>query len=290
MNLDFKYENFDWKKYILINRLPINKKEDAWKHWNLCGKQEERAITIINNSLVHQARLGNLFFINLAVHFICLKNKLKFTYKYYNQFKNLGIDLFIGKNEFKENFILTDDNFFLILINDEPLNKNLLIKNNMWCQSREFCQYLREYFHLKKIKNKILNKNIFKHRYNNNNDVFIHVRLGDIENKLNKSFEYYNKILEKMKFNQGYISSDTISSPICQQLINNYNLKIIQENEEKTIMFASTCNNLILSGGTFSWLIAFLAYYSKNIYYPIDNKNKWYGDIFIYPEWIGISD
>jgi len=55
-------------------------------------------------------------------------------------------------------------------------------------------------------------------------------------------------------------------------------------------MFASTCNNLILSGGTFSWLIGFLAFYSKNIYYPLDNKNKWYGDIFIFPEWTGIEE
>ena len=51
-------------------------------------------------------------------------------------------------------------------------------------------------------------------------------------------------------------------------------------------MFGSTCNTIILSGGTFSWLIGFFAYYSKNINYPINN-NKWYGDIFIFNNWIG---
>lgn len=290
MTKEISFEKFDWKKYVIINHLTIKEKEEAWNHWQLYGNPEGRAISLINNSRVHHARFGNLFFINLAVHFLCLKSKLKFDYKYFDKFKNLGIDLFIGKKEFKENFTLTDDNFFFELLNENPLNKNLMIKNDTWFQTRDFCLFLREYFNLKKIKGKIISKNIFKKRYKNNNDVFIHVRLGDIENKWNNSFEYYDKILEKIKFEKGYISSDTISSEICQKLIKKYNLNLFLENEEKTIMFASTCNNLILSGGTFSWLIAFLAFYSKNIYYPLDNKNKWYGDIFIFPEWTGIEE
>jgi len=290
MAKEIPYDKFDWKKYIIINHLIIKNKEDAWNHWKLYGNPEGRAISLINNSRVHHARFGNLFFINLAVHFICLKNKLKFDYKYYDQFQNLGIDLFIGTNEFKETFTLTDENFFEELLSENVLFQNLMVKNDTWCQTREFCLYLREYFQLKKIKGKVVNKNIYKDRYNSNNDIFIHVRLGDIENKWNNSFEYYDKILEKTEFTIGYISSDTISSDICQKLIIKYNLNIIEENEEKTIMFASTCNNLILSGGTFSWLIAFLAFYSKNIYYPLNNKNKWYGDIFIFPEWSGIKE
>ena len=290
MAKEIPYDNFDWKKYVIINYLTVKSKEEAWNHWKMYGNLEGRAISLINNSRVHQARFGNLFFINLAVHFICLKNKLKFDYKYYDQFQNLGIDLFIGTNEFKETFTLTDDIFFDLLLSENVLLKNIMVKNDTWCQTREFCLYLKEYFQLKKIKCKVMKKNIYKSRYRNNNDLFIHVRLGDIENKWNNSFEYYDKILEKIEFTTGYISSDTINSEICQKLIIKYNLNIVDENEEKTIMFASTCNNLILSGGTFSWLIGFLAFYSKNIYYPLDNKNKWYGDIFIFPEWTGIEE
>ena len=120
--------------------------------------------------------------------------------------------------------------------------------------------------------------------------MFIHVRLGDIENTWNNSYQYYDNIIQNISFNKGYISSDTINSDICIKLIKKYNLHIVDENEINTIMFASTCNNILLSGGTFSWLIGFLAYYSKNIYYPKDKKDKWYGDIFIFAEWIGISE
>jgi hypothetical protein len=70
---------------------------------------------------------------------------------------------------------------------------------------------------------------------------------------------------------------------MCIALINKYKLKIIKDTEVKTIMFGSTCKNIILSNGTFSWLVGLLGFYS-NIYYP-QIKNKWHGDIFVFPEW-----
>jgi hypothetical protein len=290
---EVNYENFDWKKYIIINHLHNNfkNKQDAWYHWTNFGEKEGRPFSLINNSRVHHARFGNLFFVNLVVHFICLKTKLKFDYKYYDEFKSLGIDLFIGDRTFEESLTLSDENFFLMMMmEDEEIHKNLIIKNNSWFQTIDYCIFLNEYFSIEKIRGKIIKKNIFKSRYKMNNDVFIHVRLGDIQDKGNNSFEYYNGILEKMSFDKGYISSDTINSEICMKLIDKYNLSIINENEVKTIMFATTCNNIVLSGGTFSWLIGFLAFYSKYIYYPIDKKDKWYGDIFIFDKWIGISE
>ena len=62
-----------------------------------------------------------------------------------------------------------------------------------------------------------------------------------------------------------------------------YNLKIIDYDEVNTIMFGSTCKHIVLSNGTFSWLIGFLAYYST-VYYP-KIIHKWHGDIFIFDSW-----
>ena len=62
---------------------------------------------------------------------------------------------------------------------------------------------------------------------------------------------------------------------------------MVDYDEAKTIMFGSTCDKLILSGGTFSWLIGFLAFFSKNIYY-IEFEKKWYGEIFSFSKWIKI--
>jgi hypothetical protein len=288
---EIDYNNFPWEEYIKINCLHnFQNKDDAWEHWINHGNKEGRPISILNNSRVHQARFGNLFFINMAVHLICLKSKLKFDYKYYELFKKLGIDLYIGYNTFKENLILSDNDFLNYIINSKSCDKNITINNEIWCQTSEFCLLLKEYFHLNKVKRKIINKNLYKNRYNNNNDLFIHVRLGDIANSINNSFEYYDNILKKISFNNGFIASDTIDSSICQKLIKKYNLHKIILNEVETIMFGSTCKYIVLSGGTFSWLIGFLAYYSKSIIYPKGKKNKWYGDIFIFDEWIGIEE
>lgn len=133
---------------------------------------------------------------------------------------------------------------------------------------------------------KILHANPFMMRYNNNNDVYVHVRLGDVTGIHSLPFEYYDTALSNLngEYNQGYISSDSIDHSICQQLIQKYNLKPINYDVVETIQFASTCRHLVLSLGTFSWLIGFFAYSSDDIQYPVDKK-PWHGNIFVFPEW-----
>jgi len=291
--LDIK-KNFDWLQYTQNNEDLnfIMDKRHAWYHWVVHGSQEKRNIEKIDNNyninttISHSGRFGNLFFVNMVVHLISKKYDLNIEYKYYDKFKNLGIELYIGKNTYKKNIYLTELNYF-DLINKKDDFTNIIINNNSWFHHYDFCLFLQIYFNKEKIKNNIIKNNKFKERYNNNNDIFIHVRLDDIENTLyNNNYEYYDNIINKYTFDNGYITSDNIKSNICVKLINKYSLKVIDLNEEETIMFGSTCNTIILSGGTFSWLIGFLAYYSKSINYPIQKK-KWYGNIFFFEKWIG---
>jgi hypothetical protein len=295
MAANVTYQNFDWKTYIKINddmiKSGVINKDLAWNHWVNHGIKEERPISALNNSRIHKARFGNLFFINMVAHFICLKSNLKFDYKYYDKFIKLGIDLYVGNRVFKETIVLNDDIFMNVIMDNTGNNhKNLVFINEMWCHKSNFCNFLKDYFSQEKIRGKVMEKNIFKQKYNNNNDLYVHVRLGDVENTKSSSYEYYDNIIKTISFHKGYISSDTIQSGLCQSLIKTYNLEVVNCDDIETIMFGSTCNNIVLSGGTYSWLIAFLAFYSKNIYYPKDKKNTWYGDIFIFPEWIGVSE
>jgi hypothetical protein len=242
-------------------------------------------LTPINTSFFHRGRLGNLFFVNMCLHFISKKNNLYCGYQFYEEIKQLGVELYIGEKTYDatSTIPLLDTNFFDFITGD-CINKNISIVNNMWCQTPEFARYLRSYFDEEKNKYNIITNNLYKERYNNNNDVFIHIRLGDIANEnFCQKIDYYNKVLSNIDFDNGYISSDSIDSYICKILIIKYNLKIIDYDEVNTIMFGSTCKHIVLSNGTFSWLIGFLAYYST-VYYP-KIIHKWHGDIFIFDSW-----
>jgi hypothetical protein len=301
INLKKKYkkilnikENFDWLKYVYDNNdlFHLIDEKTAWNHWVLHGQKENRAIhhitkgEPINTSEIHCGRFGNLFFVNMVLHFISKKYNLKTTYKYHEQFKKLGIFFYSGNKTYDQNIYLTELNYF-DLINKKKDFTNIIVTNNSWFQNYEFCLYLEIYFNEKKNKDKIIENNKFAERYNNNNDLFVHVRLDDVEKmSAHNSFNYYDIIISKCKFKNGYISSDSLDNLICINLIKKYSLKPVVMCEEETIMFGSTCNNIILSGGTFSWLIGFLAFYSKNINYPKNSEKKWYGNIFVYKDWI----
>lgn len=283
--MNILYENFDWEIYKKIN-LDLNyisNKDDAWLHWTTHGISEERPLSNINNTNTHNGRLGNLFFINMALHFISLKTNLQCRYKYINQFERLGIHLFSGNNIYNNDLILTDETF-LDIIKYGDTKHNIIIDNHNWFQTTDFCLFLKQYFNMHYPKLKIINSNIFKKRYDNNNDLFIHIRLGDVTDNIGNIRTYYERMLLETTYVTGYISSDSIENEMCKYFIDKYNLIIVNTCEIDTIMFGSTCNNIILSGGTFSWLIGFFAFYSTNICYP-NMKDRWYGEIFCFSDW-----
>ena len=53
----------------------------------------------------------------------------------------------------------------------------------------------------------IMSKNPFKQNYNNNNDVFLHIRLGDAI-KWNVGIHYYDRCLKMLKYDRIFIASD----------------------------------------------------------------------------------
>jgi len=228
----------------------------------------------------YEGRFGNKFFRNMSIHFIAKNNNLKVTYDSDYSFKRLGIELFSGANEYLKNTTLSDQNFYQYVNDELKINANIKLEGYM--QTKEFSRFLFKYFQNEEIQMKIKKSNPYASRYGNNNDVFIHVRLGDALCH-NPGFDYYDNVMSKIHFNDGYISSDTIQHNICKRLIQKYNLKIINTDEVDTIQFSSTCTHLILSNGTFSWTIGVLGFFS-NVYYP-KISTIWHGDIFSIDSW-----
>jgi hypothetical protein len=254
----------------------------------------------INCTVYSGGRFGNIFIRNFVAEYIAKKNNLKITYQNYDNFKKLGINLFIGTEIYNETLIITDEIIDSIIFNDDVFNKYALNRNIFfrqydynplnnndyaWCQTSSIVSYIRNVVNFEE---RVYNSNPYKERYNNNNDLFIHVRLDDIiELNFDVNYNYYDEIIEKIKnsnpFEKAYITSDSINNDICQRLIDKYNLIIYNSNEIDTLQFGSTCKSIVLSNGTFSWLLGLLSFRS-NIHYPTIKK-KWHGNIYVYPDW-----
>jgi len=135
----------------------------------------------------------------------------------------------------------------------------------------------------------MMEKNPFRTRYQVNNDACVHIRLDDIAH-FNPGLAYYQKTLSQLTFDKLYITTDQKDHDTIRQLISLYpTASVIEYDEIQTFQFASTCKHVILSHGSFSALIGYLAYFS-DIYYPEFESDKiWHGDMFSIPGWNKMS-
>lgn len=228
-------------------------------------------------------RLGNQIIRNVAVSIIAEKFNLKVDYKSVDSINKLGITLFNGINQYEKNEVLTDNNYLTILNSDSvDYNLNPVIA---FLQTKEITNLVYDYLHSDIVKSNIILKNNFRERYNNNNDLFVHVRLGDVKH-LNPGIQYYTNFINTIHFDNLYISTDSITHTLIKKLLAVYpSTRLIYYDETATIQFGSTCKHILLSHGTFSAIIGYLGFFST-VYYPQPAKREWHGDIFSIKNWI----
>lgn len=232
-------------------------------------------------------RFGNQFIRNLAVSFVAEKHNLCVNYSNKHLMDQIGLILFSGDNTYNDIVNLTDDNYFTIL-NQETLQSNLDAKYDFF-QTKNIINFLYNHIRGDLLKNSIINKNPFSNRYNTNNDLYVHIRLGDVESR-NPGVTYYINTIAAINYDNLYISTDDKTHIIIKEIIEKYqNTEILEYDEIETIQFASTCKHIVLSHGTFSSTIGYLAFFS-NINFPKYNTeyNWWHGDIFSIDGWNGI--
>lgn len=239
-----------------------------------------------NNST---CRLCNNVILNSVFSILASQNDLYIEYAYHDECEKLGIKLFCGINKYDKTIYITDSDVIQLINGTKDVKLESNIKNNgSYFQTKEISNYLFKYY-FPLFQDNIMLQNKFKSRYNSNNDIFIHIRLGDIT-YYNPGYEYYVKAIQSIKdYNNVYISSDTISHEICNKLITNFNAIPIEYDEVDTIHFGSTCKHVILSHGSFSAVIGYLSFYS-DVYYPEFQTHKlWCGDMFSIPGWNKIT-
>ena len=186
---------------------------------------------MINDMTGSDGRFCNHIIRALAASFIATQQNLKFNYgQYVDKMVLLGIKLYEGTMTYRNSQIISNSNIMSYLRHNIPIYKNIII-DRYYFQTKDFSNYLYKYYQNSDNQQSIIDANKFNNRYKNNNDVFIHVRLGDVEH-LNQGYAYYDKALTGItSFESGYIASDDITHETCRKLIQKYNLKIIDYNE-----------------------------------------------------------
>ncbi len=238
----------------------------------------------ITSTTGKNGRLCNQIIRNLAVSLIAEKYNLKVDYFNKVLIDKLGINLFSGENVHDKNCDLNDDNYFTIY-NGDSLNYNLN-PNLAFFQTKDISNFLYNYLHTDTVKSSIIEKNPFK---NENNNLFIHVRLTDVAH-FNPGINYYLNAISNIKYDNLYISTDDKNHNIVQKILQLHpNATLIDYDEITTLQFASTCKHIILSHGSFSAVIGYLSF-SSTVYYPKYELDKiWYGDMFSINGWIECS-
>lgn len=224
-------------------------------------------------TLNKNGRLCNQIIRNLALSLIAEKNNLYVTYSNFDIINNkLGIPLFVGTNKYDNTETVTNNNYMKYFQSKSAIKCNLDFMHDYF-QSKEITNIL--YNNLQLNQKHIMEKNPYKFRYKNNNDVFLHIRLTDAKS-YNPGMDYYEKCLDIIinQYDNIYIGSDNFNDILIKKLKKKYPLIIFVEKDPiNTIQFGSTCKYIILSHGSFSAVIGYFAFFS-NIYYP-DYKPEW---------------
>ena len=236
----------------------------------------------MSRTTVQNGRLCNQIIRNLSLSLLAKKYDLYVEYSNFKKINDiLGIKLHCGNKKFSTMKDVKVEEYMIYLNSDIDVQYNLNFMKHYY-QTEEITTFL--YNHLNKNKTDVINKNPFKSRYNNNNDLFLHIRVDDAK-KWNVGIDYYLRCIEKVEYDSIYIGSDNLNDDIVMKLKSKYpNIFLLTLNDVETIQFGSTCKSIILSHGTFSAVIGYLGFYSS-VYYP-NVKPGWCPlDLFMNKGW-----
>lgn len=200
--------------------------------------------------------------------------------------KDLGLHLFNGTRLMTGvDFAVTDVNFVaLISSQNTNLTVRLVIPGNTYLQLPFLANAIR-YNILLPAKSSLLRSNPWKYRLHENNDTFVHVRLGDIVQSRPSLHNFITPIEAHLE-GKLYISSDSPDDPLVLGIARRYNGSILSLNEVQTWQFAAMCKYVVLHDGTFSWWVGALAStFDATVSHVLRPEFQWVGDIYIFSDW-----
>ena len=249
----------------------------------------------------YSGRLGNKLFQNLAVSLVAQKYDVRACFSYEAECSQLGLRLVSGtrpSNEGASAVLVDESNLEALLYSHSSFADQRLVLSvtKTYYQVPWFAEMLHD-ITLPGMSEGLLHANPWHDRIGNNNDTFVHVRLGDRETGNRRRAEDYAAAitakLPRSPGNEVFIASDSPRHPTVLALASQFNATILETLDPvETMQFGCTARHIVLSDGTFSWWIGVLAdVLSQALGDPapsiiwLKDEEDWCGDIFVFPEW-----
>ena len=209
------------------------------------------------------SRLGNMMFQSLGMTFLSKKFDYKVeSYPAENVLLQLGANLHKGSIVNQDLKDYYDNDFLELLKGPNEIGNGIRFTGYLQIKEFvvEFYEEMKTFF-------------VFDSSQEYKDDIFIHVRLGDVE-CLNPGIDYYTNCISTISsFNNIYVSSDDSNNLLVQTLIKDYKAILYSDTPENTLSFSRKFGSCVLSNGTFSWWIGFLNS-TENVYYPEVHENR----------------
>lgn len=219
-------------------------------------------------------RFGNQIIRNLAMSLIAEKFDLIMRYQRSEEIEKLGLTLFSGKKKYNKHKVVDERNYYGML-KRKSIYFNIRSNPMSFYQTKEITDDINIYLNSPIVMKKIIDNNVHKERYKNNNDCFVHVRLGDVAN-WTPGFDYYYTLINHFKFDNLYIATDSPGHEIIAMLRKKFpKLQIYDTNLPDIMLFGSTCKYVVLSYGSFSAVIGYLSFFSHVFYKKVTHKTAW---------------
>lgn len=229
---------------------------------------------------------------NHVIRYICAsmlarKHGLSLSYGMQDKMNRLGIKTYSGDKIYNNCVKVTDDNF-IDTLSKESFTYTIDMDYSFF-QTNEIIQLVYNYLNEETHKFKVKDANRFKERFGNNNDCFIHVRLTDTV-AIIPNLEYFLDVLKGISFDNIYIGTDDKNHKLITELKLNFpNATVVDYDEVDTIHFGSTCKYVVLTHGSFSACIGYLAYdsivYAPSWDYEKKNRANWHGNMMSIKGW-----
>lgn len=232
-------------------------------------------------------RLGNRVFQNLVVSHVARALDLRARYSLLDECQRLGLELYSGSQD-------ADGSAPEVALTDELVEQ--LVEGNWgalpsgrprfapvawgaWFQTPAIARFLR--VHALEPARRANTKYACP-----NDDVFVHVRLGDMAVTAARPAEDYIAAVRACgATGTVWVASDSLSSPTVRRVVRSLGARTVARDPVDTILFGSSRAHLVLSDGTFSWCIAALAPHPRSVCY-LPRSVVWHGDIFVFDDWV----